>query len=254
VTLKRPEVPPRVEAVVDRALAKDPSARFQTMAELEQELEACLVEVRSGDDQGATGVLPVVKPRRAAHAVPAARRHRRRNVLVAVIAVVAAAAIGAAAFLALRDDSPSHTGGNGGGTAGVVSVSAVSAYDPEGDGSENDGEVPLATDGNPGTAWQTEHYATSAFGNLKSGVGLVVDAGCAVGLESLTITSDSPGYTALIKAGDSRTGPFTDDSSSQVGGTSTKFDLNGTKARYYMIWITNLGPDNQVSVNEVTAR
>ena len=30
--------------------------------------------------------------------------------------------------------------------------------------------------------------------------------------------------------------------------------LNGAKARYYLIWITNLGPSNQVSVNEVTAK
>ena len=65
---------------------------------------------------------------------------------------------------------------------------------------------------------------------------------------------DSPGYTAVIKTGDSPSGPFADDSSSRLAGTDTTFALNGATARYYLIWITNLGPADQVSVNEVTAK
>ena len=41
---RRPDVPARVEAAVHRAMAKDPQARFQTMSEFCQELEACLAE------------------------------------------------------------------------------------------------------------------------------------------------------------------------------------------------------------------
>jgi hypothetical protein len=37
-------------------------------------------------------------------------------------------------------------------------------------------------------------------------------------------------------------------------GASTAFDLHGPKARYFLVWITNLGPNAQVRVNEVTAR
>ena len=59
----------------------------------------------------------------------------------------------------------------------------------------------------------------------------------------------------MIKSGDSPDGPFTDDSSSQARGDAARRSLcNGTTARYYLIWITNLGPDDQVSVNEVTAK
>jgi len=250
VTLKRPEVPRRLEAAVDRALAKDPAARFQTMAAFEQELEACLAQVRSGHDEGATGVLPVVKPRRTTRV---AQPRRRRNFVVALLAVLAVAVVGVVVFLLLDDNGPSSAGG-GGGSSAVVGVKAVSAYDPEGDGQENDSEVPLATDGNPSTAWETEHYATAAFGNLKSGLGLVLDAGASVKLKSLTVTSDSPGYTALIKTGPSPTGPFADDSSSQAAGGSTTFELDGATARYYLLWITNLGPGNKVSINEVTAK
>src|SRR5579884_3261817 len=49
----RPDVPPRVEAAVRRAMAKDPDDRFPTMAAFCDELQACLAEL-----QGATQVLP----------------------------------------------------------------------------------------------------------------------------------------------------------------------------------------------------
>jgi serine/threonine-protein kinase len=250
VSLKRPEVPRRVEAAIERALSKDPAQRFQTMGAFERELEACLEELRAGDDAGATGILPVVKPPRARPG----RSHRGRKWLVALLALLAAAAIGTAVYVAIRNDGSSNQPGGGAGTGGAIRVQAVSAYDPEGDGHENDGEVPLATDGKLATAWQTEHYANSDFGNLKSGVGLVLDAGSAVEPRSLTIQSDSPGYTAVIKSGNSPTGPFTADSSAEPAGATATFELNGATARYFLIWITNLGPSDQVSVNEAAAR
>src|SRR5438067_9322725 len=54
---KRPDVSPRVEAAVQRAMAKDPADRFPTMADFCHELEACLAEV-----QGSVVSTPI--PRR----------------------------------------------------------------------------------------------------------------------------------------------------------------------------------------------
>src|SRR4051794_17496195 len=45
---KRPELTPRVAAAVDRALAKEPSDRFPTMAAFCDELRDCLNELRAG--------------------------------------------------------------------------------------------------------------------------------------------------------------------------------------------------------------
>src|SRR6059058_3369447 len=42
---RRPDVTPRLEAAVDRALAKDPARRFPSMRAFAQELRACLAEV-----------------------------------------------------------------------------------------------------------------------------------------------------------------------------------------------------------------
>ena len=72
-------------------------------------------------------------------------------------------------------------------------------------------------------------------------------------LGSLTVTTDTPGFTARIQAGDSVSGPFADDSSSETVGASTTFHLNGATARYYVVWITQLPPGDAAHVNEATA-
>src|SRR3954468_18646647 len=57
---KRPDVSPRREAAVQRAMAKQPEDRFQTMAEFCRELEANL-----GEAQGTVVSAPVQQSRRA---------------------------------------------------------------------------------------------------------------------------------------------------------------------------------------------
>src|SRR5581483_5591068 len=49
---KRPDVPVRVAAAVDRALAKDPADRWPTMADFCREHDACLQELRTGGEGG----------------------------------------------------------------------------------------------------------------------------------------------------------------------------------------------------------
>jgi eukaryotic-like serine/threonine-protein kinase len=245
VSLKRPDVPPRVEAAVDRALAKEPDQRFATMADFEAELEACLAEVREGgDDRTATGILPALKPRRS----PKARKRGRRwPRVLALLALLAAVVVGAVALW-----QSGGSGGTGSTPPGPLPVSAVSSYDPFGNNhTENPRAVPNATDGNPDTYWSTEVYYTHVLG--KQGVGIVVDAGSPVTARTLTVTSTTPGYQAVIRSGDSSAGPFTDDSASKTGRASTTFALDGKKARYYLLWITSLGGLSSVRVNEITA-
>ena len=87
-----------------------------------------------------------------------------------------------------------------------MTLRGVTGYDPDGTGppGEHNADAPKATDGDEATFWSTETYSSPAFGNLKPGVGLVLDAGGSVKLGSLTVTTDTPGYTAKILAGDSR--------------------------------------------------
>ena len=167
------------------------------------------------------------------------------------LAVVAAVVV-ALVLSARHGGGPALTGS--GGSSGVT-LRGVTAYDPDGTGppGENNAAAPKATDGDEATFWSTEIYSSPAFGNLKPGVGLVLDAGGSVKLGSLTVTTDTPGYTARIQAGDSVSGPFADDSSSETVGASTTFHLNGATARYYVVWITQLPPGDAAHVNEATA-
>ena len=55
-----------------------------------------------------------------------------------------------------------------------TTIATITAYDPDGDGSENDGDAVLATaDANPATSWGTVCYSSKYLGG-KGGVGLVV--------------------------------------------------------------------------------
>jgi hypothetical protein len=161
---------------------------------------------------------------------------------------IAALAGGLAGAFLLHDN-----GGGSGGTAprpsGPVKFVSATAYDPEGDGHEHDETAQNAIDSDPTTYWETEDYRSFT----KSGVGVVVGARRAVSPRTLTVTTDTPGFTAVIKAGNTATGPFhTISSSRQVIGT-TGFTLDGG-GRYFLVWITDLGEDSKVHVNSVKAR
>jgi hypothetical protein len=73
-------------------------------------------------------------------------------------------------------------------------------------------------------------------------------------LSQMTVQSATPGFTASITAGSSPSGPFVGNSASKVVRGTTTFPLHGRKARYYVVWITDLGGNASVEINEVRAR
>jgi len=69
----------------------------------------------------------------------------------------------------------------------------------------------------------------------------VLDAGKPVRLDTLRIQTPTTGFTALVKAGSSSTGPFADVSSEQTVRDKTTFALHVPRGeRYYVVWITRL--------------
>jgi len=247
---KRADVPPRVEAAVQRAMAKDPHDRFQTMADFCRELEACLAEV-----QGTRAVSAPPPP-----AAPARPRAPRRGVnpwpfVLALLVLIAIGAVIAYLLVRQRDNNSSGGTSGGGTTAAAIHVGAVGAWDPYGTGGENDTQAPRATDNDGGTYWETERYFNAPSLN-KPGVGLVLDAGATVQLHQLGLATATPGFTAEVRAGDSKTGPFPDVvSPSQTVAGQAEFPIRGgVKHRYYVIWITRLGAGyNTAKINEVKA-
>ena len=246
---RRPDCPLRLSGLIEQCLAKDPAER-PAMDVCVRELDATLADLDARPDGDATMIVtaPPAEVRR-----PRERSRRRRwPLLVALLAVLAAAA--AALVLALVDfggDGGSASAGPEAGGGEAVPISAVASYDPPpGDGAEHDEDVPNATDDNPATYWTTETYQD--FGATKDGVGIVLQPqGDEV--SSLRVRTDTPGFTAEIKAGDS---PSSFDGAKTVAaartvGADTTFELDGS-GPYLLLWITDL--DGRAHVNEVTAR
>jgi len=260
---RRPDVTPRLEAAVDRALAKDPGRRFPSMAAFARELRACLAEA-DGEIPMADPELTLVTPPAPAPArAPAQRRPRprrparsRRHPLPYVLLALAVAGAAFAAVLLLGGGGGGNGGAGGGGSGTSVQLSGVGdAYSAPGHPDSHATTAPSATDGSTATYWYTQTYGDQAFGGLLTGLGLVVDAGSAVKLAHLTVTTPTPGggFTAEIQAGDSPAGPFAADSSSQTVNGSTTFSLDGKTAQYYVVWITQLSPVLYARISEVRA-
>ena len=243
---RRPDVPLRLVAAMERALEKDPVRRFTSMAEFASELRQCITEVGAFDsDRTFIAPSPVLRES-APHRI---RGRRPRWPLYLLLALIGAAAVVAGVLVlgGSKGTGPSAPGATG----AALTLQGVGAYDPVGGDGEHDSEAPNATDGSLSTYWQTEHYNS---GLRKDGVGVVLDAGRTVAAKSMTVSSDTPGYTATILSGASPSGPFAPDGASQQVGSHTTFALRGRLARYYVVWITYLGVNSSVHVNEVRAR
>jgi eukaryotic-like serine/threonine-protein kinase len=250
---RRPDVPVRLVYAIERALAKDPADRFPSMDAFAAELRACLVELGE-PDAAKTFIQPAAVLKESRPQRVRGGRRSRWPILLLVLLAIAAAVV---AILALRgsgSNTPSQgSGGGGGSTSGApIALSATRAFDPSGDGTEHDSYAYRATDGNPSTYWDTEHYQS---GLGKQGVGLVLDAKTPKKVGSITVHSSTPGFTAEILAGNTigSTPPRINSASKTVSGTTT-FTLHGATARYFIVWITNLGPNSSVRIEEVTAK
>lgn len=236
----RPDTPLRLAGAVERAMAKDPAWRFVSMDAFLAELIACRNELPAPDAAQTmilTDAPPLPGPSRR---LPPVRRSRVPFVALVVVLLLVAAA--GAAYLVYTHGHRSSAGGVPPPGTAAVRLDAATSYDPPpGDGHERNDLVRLATDGSTATSWQTENYTTAQFGNLKQGVGLVVDARRASRLGSLTVSSPTAGFSAEIKAGASAHGPFQLVSPDQSVGARTTFALRvASPERFYVIWITRL--------------
>jgi serine/threonine-protein kinase len=264
---RRPDVSPRLDAAVERALAKDPARRFPSMAAFAKDLRACLAEPAGAtpareDDLARTLVTrPAAVPPRPQERMrpPRHPRRARRRRPIALYVVLALATAGAAlAAVLLLSGASHHRGGPGGGGSpgSAVPLQGVGDYVPSGSPDTHADTAAAATDGNPATYWHTQTYNTPDFGGLlPHGLGLVLSAGSSVKLARLTVTTPTSGggFSAHIAVGDSQSGPFTADSSSQTVGAKTTFALDGKSGRYYVVWITQLSRSGYAQISEVAA-
>jgi eukaryotic-like serine/threonine-protein kinase len=205
-------------------------------------------------------------------------RRANRKIMVGAIALVVIALAGVLG--AVQVLSGNGKGDNAGGKLGSTSApqrtgrAPVTDFKPapdqvhivddvKGGHNENDTDVKKTVDGDPGTGWRTDQYQGAPnFGNLKSGMGLLIDLGAEKHVVSVNLQLAMPGATIELhsssdKPSDSGTYALASSEGDvlkvnsvdfpRVGdvkeNTGTNVLLNAvpdTAVRYLVVWITKL--------------
>jgi len=127
-------------------------------------------------------------------------------------------------------------------------------FDPQGDDqTENPDEVKFAYDGDPATRWRTvQYFGNPKLGNLKRGVGLVLDLETPQPVRSLHLTLSGTGTTVQFrvpKSDPSQTAkpPMSSDkrwrtvaAESKAGGSATLTAEQDVTTRYVLVYLTSL--------------
>lgn len=151
------------------------------------------------------------------------------------------------------------SGGAGDGGPTAVPVASASDLDPLGnDGREHPEDVPLAYDGDPGTAWRTSRYNSADLGGLKDGVGISFQLADGPPVTEIHIQTATPGIAYAVYGLESP--PQGDPSgwgepvATVDGAEETEpIDVGGSQARHWVIWITRVTDGGgRARISEVT--
>ena len=127
---------------------------------------------------------------------------------------------------------------------------------PPGDRQELEG-VEALIDGNAFTGWSTNTYRNQPnFGNLKPGMGVLIDLGQAREVASVRIQMTSAGATVGLMAGDEDPGNDSDGDQAIIdtfsvlaepvedADTNLELKAGDESTRYVLVWITELPPSS----------
>jgi hypothetical protein len=120
-------------------------------------------------------------------------------------------------------------------------VVAVGTFDPFGDGSERDREVPLLVDGQQSTTWRTERYF-DPLQLIKPGVGVVFTTQGSVS----KVTIDGSAGTAIMVGWASQPvaefDEWTQLAAAVLGSGATAIDVPAQDGGAWLLWFTDLPP------------
>jgi len=123
---------------------------------------------------------------------------------------------------------------------------------PDGDRGNTEG-IDAVIDGNASTGWSTStYYNDPGFGNLKPGMGILIDLGEAQEVASVRVQMTSAGATVGLLAGDEDPGDSSEGDQAIVddfsvladpvadADTNIELQAGGEATRYVVIWVTEL--------------
>jgi serine/threonine-protein kinase len=258
----RPGIPRPLEEVVLRAMAREPADRYATAADLRAALLAAGASSTADADltvattvPGATAAIPRPDtgaagpgPTASPAAAPSFRQSERDLLIPTLLVVVVAVALGVAGVLLGRSgalDGVRNALGGSGHHDAPLAIQSARAFDPGGDGHENDGSTGLAIDGKDTTGWKTEGYNDRDITKLKDGVGLILQLGRSADLGQLELDSPTNDWKIEVFVADGA--PTSLDAWGTPVATKTlprgtsSVGLKGRKGSAVLIWIVDRG-------------
>jgi serine/threonine-protein kinase len=264
----RPEVSVALDDVIHRCLARDPAARFGSAAAVRDALErvardpsAALPRPTSPATGGSpTGQTTGAHPRPSSAPGPAPRKRRTGSWLWIALLLFVAAAGGVVAFLLVSAAGNDPPGVSSPSAAPSRPPAFATAFDPLGDGTEDDAQAANVVDGSPNTSWSTEYYPTFPYGP-KDGVGISLDFGTEYKVNKVIIEALRQGWGASIYLSDRPAASMralADWGPSRASGSDLPLqwiaETRGRTARSILVWLTQLpaGPNGHaVEIAEV---
>jgi hypothetical protein len=254
-------------------------------------LAAELARLDSADDE-----YEDVGPLRFAQGTTTEPVRNNRKIMIGVGALVVIALVGLIfgirAITSSNDQTPATVGagaasgapqGNGSTSTGAqppasapqkipLNASMVRIVDPpRGDRSDQD-QAKNLVDSDPDTVWQTQRFNQSNFGNIKPGMGVLINLGTPRTVADVRVETSAPGVTMDVRTGtkdygDSSNGDadtvknykkLSDSESEKTDGTLKIFDgfNEDAKYQYILVFLTDLpkaddGGGYKVSVTSV---
>ncbi len=264
------DLPEGLDATISRCMARSPGDRFATA----DDLRAALLSIRAGTvpvDHTVTmsitrpgpgpDLLDPLPPEPLGTSDSGGRSSRSAvlvslvvvTVLVLIALLISSTDVGHTLFAA---DPTTTTGA----PPASLALAGARSFDPMGSGdpTENEAAARDAIDGDALTAWRTEDYTTRSFGNLKSGVGLVIELSGTHRLGHITIDSPSRSWAVQIRTAD---GPIPESLTAWGTPVAAATNIQGqvvlplraVSASSVLLWITDLGEGvpPHVSITEV---
>jgi hypothetical protein len=210
---------------------------------------------RNGDPGGPEGGEGPTKPTRTRS--PGQSRVAVLAILALVVVglVLAVLALGGLGGKEVTSPSASTTSTTSAPPVAAPVIADVTAYDPQGDDTENDDTAALINDGDPATVWKSSTYKSQAFGGLKDGVGVIITLQAPAPVHSITVETRGEGGNIEV-----RTAPSPTLDGSQVlgagpAGTITVTPDPAPTTQYLIIWVTELpvtDGQNRAEIGQVT--
>ena len=282
----RPDIPRGLDSIIMRAMARDPQDRFVSAGALADALAAF-----ADKDMSQTAALPLATLHRAAPSrthVPVEppptsrgdsffRSEGRWLLAIVMLVLVAGGLIGLGVISGVLnpaalpgvdpDTNASEARGDAASEGQRLDVEDAVAFDPGGDDSENEDQLPLVSDGDNSTAWRTEtYYDDPDFGGLaKDGVGFYLDLGGSAEVVAVDLGIELDGTNVDIGVVEGDPGTEIEDwdvvgSAENASGKTTVTLDEPVTTQFVLVLIRGPLPEDHDSggyravVNEVTVR